>query len=467
MPRLNKTGLLAVLVAASSAFLLFQLYYYRQSSNGGNTSRQKDNQWEALRRVMAVARKLALPIFLADPTALSLIGQTGGSAGLGRGCSFLCTGRPVTAFAAIADHWKYDRQAVATVASQKGLEVEQVRGRDPRLLEEGAELSAAQIPLHFLFRSTHGHIVQVVLLYQRSGGYLWHAPLRLAPSADRRLAPPNALPYGRHAGAYRRPDLVLTMLDGLDVQVPRNSSHFLTLRSEADFIECRHKEARAFYQLYPEDGSVEAAEFRRAARSVLSVAARTLDSLNVPFWISSGTCLGWYRQCGFISYSRDVDVGVSIRHYRPDLATAFASAGLPLKHSFGRVEDSLELSFQSPGGGVKLDVFFFYQEESEGVSVVWNGGTQAKSGRKFKLDTPVCRSYLNVWRTCLPTCLTYLPVFLSQGMCFLVLNSAGRSWRACVCVFRARPWTMCAPTTGTRRGRPRRPPGTGRPRPPT
>ena len=66
------------------------------------------SQQEALRRVMAVARKLALPIFLADPTALSLIGQTGGSAGLGRGCSFLCTGRPVTAFAAIADHWKYD-----------------------------------------------------------------------------------------------------------------------------------------------------------------------------------------------------------------------------------------------------------------------------------------------------------------------------------------------------------------------
>ena len=49
------------------------------------------------------------------------------------------------------------RQAVATVASQKGLEVEQVRGRDPRLLEEGAELSAAQIPLHFLFRYVQKH----------------------------------------------------------------------------------------------------------------------------------------------------------------------------------------------------------------------------------------------------------------------------------------------------------------------
>ncbi|KAG7262445.1 hypothetical protein CRUP_000308 [Coryphaenoides rupestris] len=222
-------------------------------------------------------------------------------------------------------------QAFATAASQKGLEVEQVRGPDPRLLEEGAELSAAQIPLHFLFRSTYGHIIQ------RSGGYLWHAPLRLAPTADHRLAPPTNLPYGRHAGAYH---------------------------SQARFIECRHKEARAFYQLYPEEGSVQAAEFRQGARSVLSLAARTLARLNIPFWISSGTCL----------------------------ATAFASAGLPLKHSFGKVEDSLELSFQSPGGGVKLDIFFFYQEESEGEGergdMVWNGGTQAKSGRKFKYVFP-------------------------------------------------------------------------------
>ncbi|KAJ3605602.1 hypothetical protein NHX12_027647 [Muraenolepis orangiensis] len=316
MPRLNKTGILALLVAASSAFLLFQLYYYRQSSNG--TLRQKDIQWEAVRRVMGVARQLALPIFLADPAALSLIG---GLEGGGRGCSFLCTGRPATAFAAIADHWKYDAQAVATVASQKGLEVEQVRGRDPRLLEEGAELSAAQIPLHFLFRSSHGHIIQVVLLYQRTGGYLWHGPLRLPPSADRHLAPPTSLPYGRHAGAYHKPELVLTVVDGLDVRIPRNSSHFLSLRNQAHFID------------------------------------------------------------------RDVDLGVSIHHYRPNLATAFASAGLPLKHSFGKVEDSLELSFQSPGGGVKLDIFFFYQEKSEGGGeagdVVWNGGTQAKSGRKF------------------------------------------------------------------------------------
>lgn len=43
-----------------------------------------------------------------------------------------------------------------------------------------------------------------------------------------------------------------------------------------------------------------------------------------------------------------------------------------------QVEDSLELSFLSQD--VKLDIFFFYEDGD----VVWNGGTQAKSGRKFK-----------------------------------------------------------------------------------
>ena len=43
-----------------------------------------------------------------------------------------------------------------------------------------------------------------------------------------------------------------------------------------------------------------------------------------------------------------------------------------------QVSDSFELSFQ--GGDTKLDVFFFYEEES----YMWNGGTQARTGKKFK-----------------------------------------------------------------------------------
>ncbi|NP_001350055.1 ribitol-5-phosphate transferase FKTN isoform 2 [Mus musculus] len=58
-------------------------------------------------------------------------------------------------------------------------------------------------------------------------------------------------------------------------------------------------------------------------------------------------------------------------------------AGLPLKHKFGKVEDSLELSFQGKND-VKLDIFFFYEEADH----LWNGGTQARTGKKFKYLFP-------------------------------------------------------------------------------
>lgn len=45
------------------------------------------------------------------------------------------------------------------------------------------------------------------------------------------------------------------------------------------------------------------------------------------------------------------------------------------------MDDSLELSFLS--GDVKLDIFFFYEDRD----LMWNGGTQAKSGKKFKYET--------------------------------------------------------------------------------
>ena len=43
-----------------------------------------------------------------------------------------------------------------------------------------------------------------------------------------------------------------------------------------------------------------------------------------------------------------------------------------------KVSDGFELSFVY--FGLKLDLFFFYEESDH----MWNGGTQAKSGKKFK-----------------------------------------------------------------------------------
>ncbi|XP_051751582.1 fukutin isoform X1 [Ctenopharyngodon idella] len=396
MARINRTFVLSLLIAASSIFLLFQLFSYRQTKNGLSVLSSKgylsgkEAHWHLLKKFLGLVHKFKLPVFLVDTASLKLLSQ---DAVLYRDsqlkephCSFLCTHRDFTTFALYGNLWKYDA-ALLEAAAERGLELMEIHGKDPRLVSMD-DLTAKEIPLHFLFRF-NSRLVHVVVLYERSGKYLWHGPLRLKASMDRTFAPFGKLDYGRHAGAYDRPELILTTLDGLDVRIPRNFSGFLREFSSSRFLECRSREAKAFFQcennvvqLYPEDTSAEAVDFRMRAKSLLHLASKVLSVLGVPFWLSSGTCLGWYRQCNIIPYSKDVDLGIWIKDYRHDITQAFQKAGLPLKHKFGKVEDSLELSFQ--GNDVKLDIFFFYDEGD----VVWNGGTQAKSGKKFKYVFP-------------------------------------------------------------------------------
>ncbi|KAF6718769.1 Fukutin [Oryzias melastigma] len=391
MPRVNRTAVLSLLIVSSCVFLLFQLHYYRKyvSKQGGvllspdSHVTNRAIQWQVLRKFLALAQRFRLPLFLADTWALALLSQDALRQHDRRvqepHCSFLCTGRTVLSFAVHASSWRSSPDFL-TEARTKGFELLELRGKDPRLSSLDV-LSGEEIPLHLLLR-LDAYIIQVVFLYERSGNYVWHGPLRLGGAMDRTFAPFTLLDYGRHAGAYDRPELVLTVLDGLDVRVPRNISHFLLQQRDARFLECRFHEARHFLQLYPDDASAAALDFRRKAKALLHLATQTLGSLRVPFWISSGTCLGWFRQCGIISYSQDVDIGIFISDFRPDIVGAFRDAGLSLKHKFGKVEDSLELSFLS--NDVKLDIFFFYEDGD----VLWNGGTQAKSGRKFKYVFP-------------------------------------------------------------------------------
>uniref|UniRef100_A0A8C6X5T6 Ribitol-5-phosphate transferase n=1 Tax=Naja naja TaxID=35670 RepID=A0A8C6X5T6_NAJNA len=257
-----------------------------------------------------------------------------------------------------------------------------LQSKDPRL--EGMEdLSGTEVPLHYIFKQAT-HAIHLVVFYERSGNYLWHGPLRLKLHMDRAFVPFQKLHFGRYSGAYDKMELLTLSIDGLIVQVPKKPSKFLEERTHSRFVECRYKEARSFFQLYPDDTSPEAMEFRTKAKALLHLSALTLNNLGVQFWLSSGTCLGWYRQCNIIPYSKDLDLGVFIQNYKPDIIPAFQRAGLPLKHKFGKLEDSLELSFQGGEDEVKLDIFFFYEEDDH----MWNGGTQAKSGKKFKYLFP-------------------------------------------------------------------------------
>ncbi|XP_036186022.1 FSD1-like protein isoform X8 [Myotis myotis] len=395
MNRINKNVILALLTLTSSAFLLFQLYYYKHylsAKNGAGLSKSKGSrigfdsiQWRAVKKFIMLTSSQNVPVFLIDPLILELINKNleqvkNTSHGSTSECNFFCVPRDFTAFALQYHLWK-NEEGWFRIAENMGFQCLKIESKDPRL--DGIDsLSGTEIPLHYICKLAM-HAIHVVVFHERSGNYLWHGHLRLKGNIDKKFVPFRKLQFGRYPGAFDRPELQQITVDGLEVLIPKDPVHFLEEIPHSRFIECRYKEARAFFQQYLDDSTVEAVAFRKSAKELLQLAAKTLKKLGVRFWLSSGTCLGWYRQCSIIPYSKDVDLGIFIQDYQSNIISAFQDAGLPLKHKFGKVEDSLELSFQGKDD-VKLDIFFFYEETDH----MWNGGTQAKTGKKFKYLFP-------------------------------------------------------------------------------
>lgn len=178
------------------------------------------------------------------------------------------------------------------------------------------------------------------------------------------------------------------IMDGLIINMPRNIEHFIDPLQDLDFLECNRSRARQFHNMFPynDKDREENRLFRLKARRMIASAKEILDSLEIPFWISSGTLLGHYRQCDVIHYGMDVDIGIFIDSLTPSdpqrIIDAFSMNDLPIMHLFGMINDSFEMSFRDEY--IKLDMFFFYREKDH----YWNGGTNTKTGFKYKYTFP-------------------------------------------------------------------------------
>lgn len=74
--------------------------------------------------------------------------------------------------------------------------------------------------------------------------------------------------------------------------VPLQQDVFIDYTVKNNFIECNYTQAKVFHETFGRDESDEAEIFRNKAWKLLSKAKTLLDHLKVPFWLSSGTCLG-------------------------------------------------------------------------------------------------------------------------------------------------------------------------------
>jgi hypothetical protein len=107
-----------------------------------------------------------------------------------------------------------------------------------------------------------------------------------------------------------------------------------------------------------------------------------LDFLNIKFFLSSGTCLGYYRENKFIEHDYDIDVGIFKEDYTPKIIEMMKKQGFHHYRTLGNVKTGLELSFRllgTPlGKAAKIDIFLHYKN---GDKISW----QSYKAPKFKV----------------------------------------------------------------------------------
>lgn len=123
---------------------------------------------------------------------------------------------------------------------------------------------------------------------------------------------------------------------------------------------------------------------------ILKRTKRALSRLEIPMFLSSGTCLGYFREGNFIDYDYDVDVGIWETDYNPTIVDEMQREGLELYRVWGDKDSGMELSFRLASSPIKswakIDIFLHYRDStSYGKPVVWwSSYAPGPDGKKLK-----------------------------------------------------------------------------------
>ena len=314
-------------------------------------------------------------------------------------CKTLCKYHPeeknVITFAVKSSNFEEKDDLVIQDLENLGYTVHLTLDIDPRHYAVNEYIS--YIPT-YLWIAKNDYVIHVAFLHERLGSYFWIGPVREYDWNDTIDALSPALSDGWHSmtriaakfptysQAFDNSQCFLGLpleIDGHKLNVPYFITKFLNEYRHSQFIECDYAHARKFKKHYETILTFDENLLKKKAKQLIIKAKAVLDGIHLPFWLSSGTCLGWYRQCDIIPYNVNVDFGIFIHDYSLQLVERMHENGLSLIHKFGKADDSLELSFIGEEN-IKLDFFFFYEESG----YFWNGRTQDHSAQKYKYKFP-------------------------------------------------------------------------------
>jgi phosphorylcholine metabolism protein LicD len=92
----------------------------------------------------------------------------------------------------------------------------------------------------------------------------------------------------------------------------------------------------------------------------LGYISQSLESYLKHYWLAGGTLLGWYRNCGIIPYTNDVDIAIWSDEYNQIIEKHFTNnEKAKLKKVFGTLNDSYELRVND--NKYNYDIFVTYK----------------------------------------------------------------------------------------------------------
>lgn len=120
-------------------------------------------------------------------------------------------------------------------------------------------------------------------------------------------------------------------------------------------------------------------DFNKEKEKTFNIILRKTDNalkrLNIPYFLSSGTLLGYYRENNYLKHDYDIDIGIFRENYSKEIKREMKKEGFINYRNLGDLERGYEMSFYLPktkvGRYAKIDIFVHNREEVNGKKYIY------------------------------------------------------------------------------------------------
>ena len=164
--------------------------------------------------------------------------------------------------------------------------------------------------------------------------------------------------FGDTARALNRFNLTKTTQNSLEFFIADNLKQYLFDYNASEFIECNHTLAAMNLNTTNYTYAQNLLKNSKVLPSLRHLVNK-LEKLQKHYWLAAGTLLGWYRDCGIIPHTTDIDMGLRVNEFTPEVEELFkGDPKTPLILRFGLFNDSYELRLDD--AFTQFDLFFTY-----------------------------------------------------------------------------------------------------------